>query len=102
MPQRMKFHKRKSGKKPPRKQVLSYGPHWKNLRKKILTRDNWQCQKCGRICQDRWEAQVDHIVAKRDGGSDSEENLETLCLTCHGRKSREEAIRWGTGGAAKE
>jgi 5-methylcytosine-specific restriction protein A len=100
MPERMKFHKKRAGRKPPRKAPkIDYGKNWPAIRAKILLRDKWQCQSCGRICADRYEAQVDHRVAKRDGGDDSDDNLQTLCLTCHGRKSREEASRWGLNGA---
>lgn len=69
-----------------------YGPHWEALRRKILIRDNWQCQICGRVCQDKFEAQVDHKVRKGLQGDDSEANLWVLCSLCHGRKSRREQL----------
>lgn len=100
MPKRMKFHGGRAGRKPPRPSPkIDYGKHWPAIRKRILTRDNWQCQRCGRVLGSRYEAQVDHVVAKRDGGDDSESNLQSLCLSCHGRKSRQEALRWGMGGS---
>ena len=67
-----------------------YGKHWPALRLKILTRDNWQCCLCGRLLQGAYEGQVDHKIRKSQGGSDSEDNLWSLCLRCHGRKSYEE------------
>lgn len=69
-----------------------YGKQWPALRLKILTRDNWQCRLCGRLCQDAGEAQVDHRVRKGLGGDDSETNLWTLCIRCHGKKSRSEQM----------
>jgi phage terminase large subunit-like protein len=30
---------------------------------------------------------VDHIVERRDGGTDDESNLQTLCSSCHSRKT---------------
>lgn len=30
---------------------------------------------------------VDHIVPKRDGGTDDEENLQGLCHVCHSKKT---------------
>ncbi len=40
---------------------------------------------------------VDHIVAKRDGGEDTLENLQSLCHACHSRKTAQDT-RWGRGG----
>jgi 5-methylcytosine-specific restriction enzyme A len=33
---------------------------------------------------------VDHIVAKRDGGQDADNNLQALCHACHSRKTNVE------------
>lgn len=66
-----------------------YGPDWEALRLRVLTRDNWQCRHCGRVCGDRWEAQVDHQIPKKAGGDDSEENLQTLCIRCHLKKTQQ-------------
>lgn len=63
---------------------------WYAIRKQALLRDNWQCRSCGRICANKREAQVDHIVPKKDGGLDELNNLQVLCIECHGRKTRNE------------
>lgn len=60
---------------------------WYALRKQVLVRDAWQCCSCGRICVDKREAQVDHIIPKSRGGLDELSNLQTLCIKCHGRKT---------------
>lgn len=60
---------------------------WYTLRKQALVRDAWQCQACGRLCADKREAQVDHIIPKSQGGRDELSNLQTLCIRCHGRKT---------------
>lgn len=42
---------------------------------------------------------VDHIQAREDGGSDEPENLQSLCVSCHSRKTVYEN---GGFGRAKE
>lgn len=59
----------------------------------VLTRDAWQCQGCLRVCSDRREAHADHIVPISQGGERYDvANGQTLCLRCHGRKTRHEQI----------
>ena len=60
------------------------------MRQRVLVRDAWACQQCGRVCADKREAHVDHITPKAQGGQDVMENLRTLCIRCHGRKTRQE------------
>jgi 5-methylcytosine-specific restriction protein A len=40
------------------------------------------CRRCGEAA-----SQVDHIVPLRKGGTNSEENLQSLCHSCHSRKT---------------
>jgi len=47
---------------------------------RVLERDAWKCQSCGA----RQHLQVHHIEFRSHFGSDSEENLLTLCAQCHG------------------
>lgn len=56
----------------------------------ILIRDSYQCRSCGRVCSGKREAQVDHIIPRDRGGSDDPENLQTLCISCHSRKTLNE------------
>lgn len=60
------------------------GPNYgfENTKAKVLNRDNYTCQYCkGRHRDSRLE--VHHIVFRSQGGSDEEDNLITLCHTCH-------------------
>ena len=45
-----------------------------------MVRDNYTCQCCGKK---NCRVEVHHIVFRRNGGSDSLENLITLCGDCH-------------------
>ena len=60
-------------------------------RRAVLTRDAWQCRACGRICANKREAQADHVVPIAQGGDRYDvANGQTLCITCHSRKTRAE------------
>jgi 5-methylcytosine-specific restriction endonuclease McrA len=49
------------------------------LRQQILRRDGWRCQSCGTMSN----LEVHHKEFRSHSGEDSEENLITLCSTCH-------------------
>lgn len=60
-------------------------------RQAVLTRDAWACRACGRVCSGDREAHADHIVPVSAGGERySLDNGQTLCASCHGRKTRAE------------
>lgn len=50
---------------------------------RVLRRDSFTCQECG--CTDR-PLHVDHVVARANGGSNDENNLQALCDKCNLRK----------------
>jgi len=50
------------------------------LRQQVLRRDGWRCQSCGTMLN----LEVHHKQFRSHCGSDSEENLITLCAKCHG------------------
>lgn len=60
-------------------------------RERIRARDCGLCQECKRQGRTTVGYPVDHIVALADGGSDSDDNKETLCQPCHDAKSALEA-----------
>ena len=52
------------------------------LRKQVMERDAYRCQKCG-----GWvDLQVDHVYPASKGGPTVPDNLQTLCLPCNSRK----------------
>lgn len=60
------------------KRVSSYT--WRRLRKMILIRDNYTCQRCERT---QLRLQVHHKMPVRLGGKDCHSNLVSLCYKCH-------------------
>ena len=59
------------------------------LRRECMRRDDWHCVECGRPVSDRvpeWadnRAHMAHIVSRGAGGSDTLENVRTLCKRHH-------------------
>ena len=65
---------------------------WKATRKAYFVR-NPLCEHCDLNGVLKSGDVVDHIVERRDGGSDHDfSNLQTLCHACHNRKSAEERL----------
>jgi hypothetical protein len=52
---------------------------YESLRRQVLHRDGWRCQSCGTMSN----LEVHHREFRSHLGEDSEENLITLCTTCH-------------------
>ena len=59
---------------------INYG--FANTKAYVLDRDDYICQNCKGKSKDS-RLHVHHIVFKRNNGSDEQENLITLCKTCH-------------------
>ena len=80
-----------------RRRRTSYaGRRWnKRIRPRILQRDGFTCRMCGLHDRTGEKLEVDHIVEHVDYGSDHEANLQTLCKSCHQRKSRMVATAMG-------
>ena len=51
------------------------------LRLHVLRRDGWRCQLCGAMSN----LEVHHQQFRSHSGHDSEENMITLCVGCHGQ-----------------
>ena len=52
---------------------------YEKLRRRVLGRDNWRCQNCGSM----QNLEVHHKTLRSQQGNDQEENLITLCDSCH-------------------
>jgi 5-methylcytosine-specific restriction protein A len=75
-----------------------YGARWRRLRTMVLARRP--------LCADPFElhagqvvaaTDVDHVLPRADGGIDADENLQSLCHSCHSRKTAEQSLGWGMG-----
>lgn len=60
-----------------------------NLRYKIFKRDRYKCCYCGNspAIDENIILHIDHIIPISKNGSNSEDNLQTLCSTCNLKKS---------------
>lgn len=56
-------------------------PKW--MRVEAGRRRGWACEKCGRRFADGWIIEAHHIVPTSQGGQDTFENLQLLCVECH-------------------
>ncbi|MBK8745613.1 MAG: HNH endonuclease [Propionivibrio sp.] len=70
-----------------------YGTKWDHIRKRILRRDEGLCQSCKRKGLYRPAKIVDHIKPKFEGGTDDDDNLESVCKRCSDIKTAQEAFR---------
>jgi len=61
-------------------------------RKEVLLRDEYICQHCGEAYPE-YNLEADHKIPLAEGGADEVENMQTLCCTCHAKKSDSERKR---------
>ena len=58
-----------------------------------LHRDQFTCQRCGHQGRrDGRDLHADHVIAVTQGGSNTLDNMMTLCIPCHQVKSQAEAM----------
>ena len=53
------------------------GGRWRRIRREILNRDGWRCQRCGRP----GALEVHHVDG--DPGNNDPDNLQAVCRPCH-------------------
>lgn len=66
-----------------------------SARKSVYERDRYTCVRCGfrgeyvAECQNFHSGNhltLDHIVRRRDGGTNAQANLQTLCFACNNER----------------
>lgn len=66
------------------------GGRWQKLRERILRRDASLCQPCKARGHITLAVEVDHVTPIHKGGTDAEENLQSICSECHKAKTAAE------------
>jgi 5-methylcytosine-specific restriction endonuclease McrA len=61
---------------------------FQNLKQYVLKRDAYTCQTCKKKSKENVELHVHHIKFRSNGGTDTKNNLITLCKPCHGKLHR--------------
>lgn len=64
---------------------------WARKRRRILQHDHYRCQPCKRQGKRTKATEVDHIKPLSQGGTDDDNNLESVCRDCHRTKTQKEA-----------
>ncbi|MEE1156657.1 MAG: HNH endonuclease, partial [Methanobrevibacter sp.] len=59
----------------------------KGMYDKVYRRDGYRCQMCGASKNNGAELTIDHIIPLAAGGSNSIDNLQTLCHSCNENKA---------------
>jgi len=74
-----------------------YGTNaWRRLRTWYI-RDHPMCEQCKKEGRDTIAVTVDHIIPRKCGGRDIEENLQSLCPECTGKKNLQDRKKPQTG-----
>ena len=75
---------------PGNRHARGYGYQWNKLRLIALERDHYLCKMCESMGRITTANTVDHIKAKAQNGTDSMDNLQSLCGPCHKAKTARE------------
>ena len=63
------------------------GRPWQRIRKRILERDKYLCQHCLREGKFTMANEIDHIVPLEHGGTNDDDQLQSLCIPHHRKKT---------------
>jgi 5-methylcytosine-specific restriction enzyme A len=68
-----------------------YGARWRKIRAVHLANEPL-CRECGKEDKVVAAQEIDHIVPKARGGTDDEDNLQSLCRHHHSQKTAREVL----------
>lgn len=73
-----------------------YGKAWRSIRNRYIA-GHPLCERCGKSGRLTPADEVHHIKPLSAGGSHGEDNLMSLCTSCHSEISAREGGRWRKG-----
>ena len=82
------YHKEVNGNS---RHKAGYGAGWDKLREAVLNRDRHLCVPCYKLGLFTMATAVDHIQNKASGGTNDINNLQSICYSCHKRKTQKES-----------
>jgi 5-methylcytosine-specific restriction protein A len=71
-----------------------YGRKWKRIRDRYIAA-NPLCAECGRDGRLTAAEEVHHVIPLGQGGTHDNDNLMSLCTSCHSRITAKHGNRWG-------
>ena len=71
-----------------------YGRSWKRIRDRYI-KANPLCEECKNQGKLTPAEEIHHIIPLSKDGGNNEENLMSLCKSCHSRITVESGDRWG-------
>lgn len=75
----------------PKQPSISSSVYQKTVREYVMRRDGRLCQICKRHGRNEEAKEVDHIIARADGGDVFDvNNCQAICLPCHYAKTAQE------------
>ena len=72
-----------------------YDARWQRLRLMALAREPL-CRRCKERGVVTAATLVDHIRPLRSGGTNSDSNLQSLCVACHAEKTAQDQVTYGS------
>jgi 5-methylcytosine-specific restriction protein A len=88
-PQHRRERQRQSDTKTPEERRFYSSARWQKIREAQLRREPL-CRPCKANGVVKAAKVADHMVPRRQGGSDAPENLQSLCWRCHQQKRQQE------------
>lgn len=65
-----------------KKELQKSNDEWENIRSEIISQYKNKCFRCDKKFP-KYKLTVHHIIPRKDGGADNNENLLPLCNPCH-------------------